>query len=116
MHLKRIVTPPDSFASTHVQLGRQEVDASWKPRTTVTLPYINGLSEAVTRILTQLVIKVVFRPLGTLRHMLVHPKDPVPLDQQEGLCTPYLVTDAPRCTLDRLAKPSDIDWQSTYEP
>ena len=29
-------------------------------------------------------IKVVFRPLGTLRHMLVHPKDPVPLDQQKG--------------------------------
>ena len=63
---------------------RQEVDAR-KPRTTVTLPYINGLSEAVRRILTQLDIKVVFRPLGTLRHMLVHPKDPVPLDQQKGV-------------------------------
>ena len=50
---------------------RQEVDVR-KPRTTVTLPYINGLSEAVRRILTQLDIKVVFRPLGTLRHMLVH--------------------------------------------
>ena len=30
--------------------------------------------------------------------------------------TPYLVMDAPRCTLDRLAKPSNIDWQSTDEP
>ena len=63
---------------------RQEVDVR-KPRTTVTLPYINGLSEAVRRILTQLDIKEVFRPLGTLRHMLVHPKDPVPLDQQKGV-------------------------------
>ena len=62
---------------------RQEVDVM-KPRTTVTLPYINGLSEAVRQILTQLDIKVVFRPLGILRHMLVHPKDPVPLDQQKG--------------------------------
>ena len=52
---------------------------------TVSLPYINGLSKAVRRILTQLDIKVVFRPLSTLCHMLVHPKDPVPLDQQKGV-------------------------------
>ena len=53
--------------------------------TIVTMAYINGLSEAVRRILIQLDIKVVFRPLGTLRHMLVHSKDPVPLDQQKGV-------------------------------
>ena len=29
---------------------------------------------------------------------------------------PCLVTDASRCTLDRLAEPSDIDWQSTDGP
>ena len=28
---------------------------------------------------------MVFCPLSTLRHMLVHPKDPVPLDQQKGV-------------------------------
>ena len=87
-----------------------------RPRTTVTLPYINGLSEAVRRGLTRLDIKVVFHPLSTLYHMLVHPKDPVSLDKQKGLCTPYLVTVAPRYTLDRLAKSSDIDWQSTDGP
>ena len=63
---------------------RQEVNVR-RPRTTVTLPYINGLSEAVRQILTQLDIKVVFCPLGALRHMLVHPKDPVPLDQRKGV-------------------------------
>ena len=61
---------------------RQEVDVR-RPRTTVTLPYINGLSEAVRWILTQLDIKVVFCSLSTLRHMLVHPKDPVSLKQQK---------------------------------
>ena len=74
---------PASYASTRVQLGRQEV-AVRKPRPTATLPYINGLSEAVRRILTQPDIKVVFRSLSTLCHLLVHPKDPVPLDQQKG--------------------------------
>ena len=39
-------------------------------KTTVTLQYINGLSEAVRQILTPLDIQVVFHPLSTLRHML----------------------------------------------
>ena len=63
---------------------RQEVDVR-KPRPTVTLPYIHGLSEAVRRIFTQSDIKVVFCLLITLHHMLVHPKDPVPLYQQKGV-------------------------------
>ena len=56
---------PSSFICKHScpTRHRQEVDVR-KPRTTVTLPYINGLSEVVRRILTQLNIKVVFRPLG----------------------------------------------------
>ena len=53
---------------------RQEVDDR-RPKTTLTLPYIKGLSEAVRRILTPLDVKVVFRPLNTLRKMLIHPKD-----------------------------------------
>ena len=83
---------PSSFICKHScpTRYRQEVDAR-RPRTTVTLPYINGLSKAVRRIPTQLDIKVVFRPLSTLRHMLVHLKDPVPLDQQK-VSIPYLYT------------------------
>ena len=100
---------PSSFIRKHLcpTRHRQEVDVR-KPRTTVTLPYINGLSEAVRWILTQLDIKVVFHPLSPLRHMLV--------DDRSRLCTPYLVTDGPRYTLDRLAEPSDIDWQSIDGP
>ena len=61
---------------------KQGVDDK-RPRTAVTLPYINGLSEAVRRILTQLDIKVVFRPLNTLHAGT--PQTPVPLDQQKGV-------------------------------
>ena len=78
---------PSSFIRKHScpTRHRQEVDVR-RPRTTVTLPYINGLSEAVRWILTQLDIKVVFRSLGTFRHMLVCRKDPVPLGPTEGSC------------------------------
>ena len=56
-----------------------------RSRTTLTLPYIAGLSEAVRRILAPLEIKVVFCPQSTLCSLLVHPKDPVPMDQRKGV-------------------------------
>ena len=46
-------------------------------QTTVTLPYIQGLSEPIKRILEQLKVTVRFRPDSTLRKLLVRPKDPV---------------------------------------
>ena len=56
-----------------------------RPKTTLTLPYIRGLSEAIRRILTSLGVKVVFRPLRTLHQMLVRPKDPVPIEERKGV-------------------------------
>ena len=56
-----------------------------RPKTTVTLPYISGLSEAVRPILAPLDIQVLFRPLSTLRHMLVHSKDAVTPEEQKGV-------------------------------
>ena len=46
--------------------------------TYVTIPYIKNTSEAVRRILTPLGIKTVFKPVNTLRQLVVHPKDPIP--------------------------------------
>ena len=63
---------------------------------TVSLPYINGLSKAVRRILTQLDIKVVFHPLSTFRHMLIHPKDPVPLQQKKEVLYSILCNGCPK--------------------
>ena len=73
-------TPFRDFPSGH---PRREMDDQ-KPRITLTLPYIAGLSEAVRRILAPLEIKA-FRPQSTLRSLLVHPKDPVPMDQRKGV-------------------------------
>ncbi len=76
----------NSYYSSYINptRRRQEVDDR-RPKTTVTLPYIKGLSEAVRRILAPLDGKVVFCPLNTLRKMLVHPKDPVTSDQCQGV-------------------------------
>ena len=49
------------------------------------LPYISGLSEAIRRILKPLEVKVVFCPMRTLRQMLVHPKDSVPMGERIGV-------------------------------
>ena len=49
------------------------------PHMTITLPYVQGLSEPIRRVLEDLNIKVRFRPNCTLRQMLVKPKDAVPI-------------------------------------
>ena len=69
-------------------LHRQDVDVR-RPTTTVTLPYMHGLSEAVRRILTQLNIKVVFCPL-ILHHCWYTPKTQSHCTNRRGLYTPYL--------------------------
>ena len=66
-------------------LPRPVVDDQRPQRTSLTLPYISGLSETIRRILGPLDIRVAFRPHSTLRRQLVHPKDPVPMDQRTGV-------------------------------
>ena len=81
---------PSSFVHKYSCLSRRKERDDQRPRTTLTLPYINGLSEAVRWILAPLDIQVMFRPLSTLRHMLVHPRDLVPMEEQKGVvyCVP----------------------------
>ena len=55
------------------------------PRISLTLPYINGLSETIRRILGPLDIRVAFCPHSTLRCQLVGPKDTVPMDPRTGI-------------------------------
>ena len=55
------------------------------PKSTVTLPYIQGLSESIKRVLEKLDIQVRFRPDQTLRRLLVKPKDSVPPDRVNGV-------------------------------
>ena len=59
-----------------------------QPVTTVTLPYVQGVTEAIRRLLLGLDIRVRFYPHSTLRLSLVRPKDPVPPDNRKGVVPP----------------------------
>ena len=73
---------PSGFIQKHtITSRRREGVEIERPKTTLTLPYIRGLSEAIRRVLTPLGVKVVFQPLRSLSQMLVRPKDPVPIEE-----------------------------------
>ena len=48
-----------------------------QPTAVAVLPYIQGLSDIGFCNLKDLAIKTVFRPGGSLKHILSHPKDPL---------------------------------------
>ena len=60
----------------------QQIHQLTQPSATVVLPYIQGQSESIRRILQQLDIRTIFKPTLTLRQILSHPKDPVPTRMQ----------------------------------
>ena len=71
---------------THSSNLPRPVEENQRPtRTSLTLPYISGLSATIRRILGPLDFRVAFRPHSTLRHQLIHPKDPVPMDRCTGV-------------------------------
>ena len=66
-------------------LSRGSGRSEEKPIASVTLPYVQGMSEHLRRVLSNLDIRVTFRPHFTLRQLLVKPKDPVPPDRRKGV-------------------------------
>ena len=56
-----------------------EEDACTEPSARVTLPYVQEISEAIQRVLGMLDIRTSFKPPGSLRDLLSHPKDPYTL-------------------------------------
>ena len=100
----------NGYPATFVQklrLPQTDRDERQTARTSVTIPYIHGLSQSIRRMLSPLDIRVAFRPFQTLRQELVHTKDPVPELRREW-STPSLVTSAPGVTSGRLDGP----WSS----
>ena len=102
---------PSGFIRKHtIPRRRREELENERPKTTLTLPYIRGLAEAIRRILDPLGVKVVFRPLRTLRQMLVRPKDPVPVDERKGVvysipcveCSSVYIGQTGRCLKQRV--------------
>ena len=88
---------PSGFIHRHFCPPRPRPPADdVRPRTSVTLPYIGGLSEAIRWILRPLEIQVVFHPLTTLCQLLVQPKDLVPMEEQKGVVYYIPCTDCPK--------------------
>ena len=50
----------------------------------VVIPYIRGVSEEIRRIMKQYSLQVFFKPVNTLRQLLVRPKDPLGKDRIVG--------------------------------
>ena len=94
---------------SNVEPGRESASRS-RPKTSLTVPYISGLSETLRRILLPLIIKVIFSPLYTLRRRLVHPKNPIPSNQHKGIvyqipcsdCNKVYIGQSGRCLNHRL--------------
>ena len=55
------------------------------PRSRVTIPYIQGVLEALTRILSDINVQVHMKPFRTLRKILSHPKDRIPDDDKSNV-------------------------------
>ena len=89
---------PLNFIQRHSgnRTSRPVEDDQRPPRTSLTLPYIGGLSETIRRFLGPLDTKVAFRPHSALRHQLVHPKDLVPMDQHTGVVYQIPCSECPK--------------------
>ena len=80
-------------------------------RANLTLPYISGLSESIRRILSPLSIQVSFRPLKTLKQVLVHPKDPVPASRRKGVVYSIPCAECPRTYIGQTGRSLDLRLQ-----
>ena len=73
-------------------------------KTSVTLPYVRGVSEAIKRVLLGVHIRVLFRPHVTLRSLLVHPKDPVPAGQKANVVYNIPCSSCPKSYIGQTAR------------
>ncbi len=56
------------------------------------LPYVQGLSERLSKTFRQHGVSVYHKPVNTLRSILVHPKDKTPNDKKCGVIILYEIT------------------------
>ena len=67
-----------SASSPQCSPSRKDRGEKDDPRSCVTIPYIQGVSEVVTRILLDINVQVHMKPFRTLRRILSHLKDCIP--------------------------------------
>ena len=90
--LKQCGYPEWSFAKVKKQMAKPKSKPKTKPTTDsdksrgyVTLPYIQGVTEPVQRILRSHKISSTVKPHTSLRSILVHPKDKLPPEDKTGV-------------------------------
>nr|VZI40631.1 unnamed protein product [Spirometra erinaceieuropaei] len=72
---------PRNFIERGRQAGPSRRLVTERPTIWRALPYIDGVSEAVSRLLRLLGIGIVHRPESTIRHLVMRPKAPLPLGE-----------------------------------
>ncbi|XP_074656696.1 uncharacterized protein LOC141909911 [Tubulanus polymorphus] len=63
---------------------RNKRDTQAPRKRSVVVPYVKGMSEQIRRVMKDYNISVYFKPVNTLRQLLVRPKDPVPKERITG--------------------------------
>ncbi|BHF84817.1 hypothetical protein SprV_0902796900 [Sparganum proliferum] len=69
---------PRNFTERGRQAGPSRRLVTERPKIWRALPYIDGVSEAVSRLLRPLGIGIAHRPGSTIRHLVMRPKAPLP--------------------------------------
>nr|VZI41421.1 unnamed protein product [Spirometra erinaceieuropaei] len=72
---------PRNFIERGRQAGPSRRLVTEQPTMWRALPYIDGVSEAVSRLLRPLGIGIAHRPESTIRHLVMRPKAPLPLGE-----------------------------------
>ena len=82
--LSRNGYPPHLLHNHKISRRKDDVTCTEKS-TRVTLPYIQGISEAIQRVLGIVDIRTSFKSPNSLRDILSHPKDPIPLHYKNNV-------------------------------
>ena len=105
MHISNVLLAngyPHSLINSRLPSRLHQTDESTdrtQPKATVVIPYIKHVSEGIRRILSKVDIRTCFKPNQTLRQLLVHPKDKIPLSDKT---TKWIVVHAGAHTWDKL--------------
>ena len=76
---------PECFLSPLCSPSRKDREEKDGPRSSVTIPYIQGVSEVVTTILLDINVQVHMKPFRTLRRILSHLKDRISDDDKSSV-------------------------------
>ena len=68
---------PQRFIASRILTSRDSRGKKFTPNGIACIPYVQGISETISRVLTDLKVKVCFQPVNTLRRLLSQPKDVV---------------------------------------